>query len=296
MITEEQKKQLLEKCVTGIDVYPSYDDIVNSHFVSCILARHDEISSTYMEAFKDELYNWFNPNDNYRGVEEDVKDMCKDVGIDTDEIDEEDYRTVWDLVAENLWYKPDYDHYLNQKVCIDIFIDAGDYNYDLGCNQVYPHYDGRKEEPIADEFCLYWLTKTQGYTKEELEKNLYNDENLTNKFFEGVYDENFTNKFFESVYDELNNCTSHMNSLVFLKRMTLREYLNMMDSKEPVHINKDTRCGLFDKWSGAGGLLDIHLEKDIDIPRENIHEITDDGQFRYNIHEVYGVDDSFWED
>ena len=283
MITEEQKKQLLEKCVKGIDVYPSYDDIVNSHFVSCILARHDEISSTYMEAFTDELYNWFNPNDNYTGIEEDVKGMCKDVGIDIDEIDEEDYRTVWDLVTENLWYKPDYDHYLNQKVCIDIFVDSGDYNYDLGVNQVYPHYNGDVEEPIKDECCLVWLAKTQGYTKEELEKNLYKDEK-------------FTNKFFESVYDELNNCTSHMNCLVFLKRMTLREYLEMMDSKKPVHISKDTRCGLFDNWSGAGGLLDIHLEKDIDISREDIHEITDDGQFRYNIHEVYGVDDSFWED
>ena len=283
MITEEQKKQLLEKCVKGIDVYPSYDDIVNSHFVSCILARHDEISSTYMEAFEDELYNWFNPNDNYSGIEEDVKSMCQEVGFDIDELNEEDYRMVWDLVTDNIWYKPDYEHYLNQKVCIDIFVDSGDYNYDLGVNQVYPHYNGDVEEPIKDECCLVWLAKTQGYTKEELEKNLYKDEK-------------FTNKFFESVYDELNNCTSHMNCLVFLKRMTLREYLEMMDSKEPVHIGKDTRCGLFDNWSGAGGLLDIHLEKDIDIPRENIHEITDDGQFRYNIREVYGVDDSFWED
>ena len=187
------------------------------------------------------------------------------------------------MVTENLWYKPDYDHYLNQKVCIDIFVDSGDYNYDLGVNQVYPHYNGDVEEPIKDECCLVWLAKTQGYTKEELEKNLYKDEK-------------FTNKFFESVYDELNNCTSHMNCLVFLKRMTLREYLEMMDSKKQVHISKDTRCGLFDNWSGAGGLLDIHLEKDINIPRENIHEITDDGQFRYNIHEVYGVDDSFWEE
>lgn len=283
MITEEQKKQLLEKCVNGIDVYPSYDDIVNSHFVSCILARHDEISSTYMEAFEDELYNWFNPNDNYSGIEEDVKSMCQEVGFDIDELNEEDYRMVWDLVTDNIWYKPDYEHYLNQKVCIDIFVDSGDYNYDLGVNQVYPHYNGDVEEPIKDECCLVWLAKTQGYTKEELEKNLYKDEK-------------FTNKFFESVYDELNNCTSHMNSLVFLKRMTLREYLEMMDSKEPVHISKDTRCGLFDNWSGAGGLLDIHLEKDIDISREDIHEITDDGQFRYNIHEVYGVDDSFWEE
>lgn len=281
MITEKQKKQLLEKCVAGIDVYPSYDDIVNSYFVSCILARHDEISGTYMEAFKDKLYNWFNPNDNYIGVEEDVKDMCKDVGIDIDEIDEEDYRTVWDLVAENLWYKPDYDHYLNQEVCIDIFVDSGDYNFDLGCNQIYPHYNGDVEEPIKDECCLVWLAKTQGYTKEELEKNLYNDEN-------------FTNKFFESVYDELNNCTSHMNSLVFLKKMTLREYLNFLDKKEPITIKKDICCGLFDKWSGAGGLLGIQLEKDMEIYANEIYSAKVDESFKYNIHDVYGVTDGLW--
>ena len=282
MLTEEQREKFIERCEQGLTTYYDYRDEVDSHFVSCIMAHHDEVSESYMEAFEDELFDWCNPNDCYDM--DDIRNLSYEVlGIKFDDLDDEDQEDLKEIADEYLVYNPDYDHFLKQEICVDIFVDTGDYNYDLGCNEIYPHYNGCIDITPKEECCLVWLSKTQGYTKEELMKNLNTDKQ-------------FINKFFKSIYDELANCSSHMNALVFLKKMTLEEYLKMLDSKEDIHIDKDTRVGLFDKWSGAGGLFEISLEKDIVIPRSMIHEIVEDGQFKYNVHDVYGVSDSFWED
>ena len=214
-----------------------------------------------------------------------IEELCEEVGIDhyyalPEEVKDE-FREIFN---EHAFCKPDYQHFLDQEVCVDIFIDSGDYNLDLGCNQIYPHYNGVRGDPVQDECSLLWLAKTQGYSKEDFEKSI----NLINEDLS-------KSRFLESVYDELENCTSHMNALVFLKKMTLKEYLETLDNPhKPIHITKDIRCGLFDKWMGAGGLLDIRLEKDIDIDPSNIHEVVVDELFKYNIHDVYGVTDSFW--
>ena len=280
MIEQELLDKFRDKCAEGINVYFDYDNVINSEFIRYIQDRRNEIYESWRDAFEDVLYNWLNPIDNTQEREEKIQDICREVGIDWDTLDSDDQEYLRDEFSYNAWNKPDLDHYLKQKICVDIFIDSGDYNLDLGCNQVYPHYNGDTSEPLQDECCLVWLATQQGYSKEQLQKNLY----------EGGFD----NKFFEDVYDEINNCTSHMNSLVFLKRMTLEEYLKLKDG-EPVHISKNDRCGLFDRWSGAGGLLDIHLEKDIDIDPDDIHSIEYDEGFKYNIHDVYGVTDNFWE-
>jgi len=283
---EEKENELLEILKKGIDVYADYRDEVNINLLKRISDKKEEMHSTWMEAFKDELFDWFDPDDIFETMKSHMKDIAAQIGLDYDDFEEEDKAKFDTVFFENVWFKPDYDHYLKQKLCVDIFVDTGDYNFDLGCNEVYPHYNGDRMEPIQDECCLVWLTKTQGYTKEDLEKNLLSDEVFDNEIFD--------NDFFESIYDELNNCTSHMNSLVFLKRLTLKEYLDMKDANT-IHIDKDDVCGLFDKWNGAGGLLEIKLEKDIDIPKEMVHEAVVDEMFKYNIHDVYGVNDSFWE-
>lgn len=284
MLTKWEKEKFKRKCEEGITVFYDYHDVANSHFISCISEHHNEVNETWMEAFKDELYDWCNPNESVESIRNDIMWICSEIGINYKDLTDEEVEELYDLAQSHLIYGPDYDHYLKQEICVDIFVDTGDYNFDLGCNEIYPHYNGKKGEPIDDECCMVWLANTQGYDKKCFKEAMDNTQEMNNS------------KFLESCFDELENCTSHMNSLVFLKKMTLKEYLELLDSKAPVHIEKETRCGLFDKWNGAGGLLDISLEKDIDIPREMIHKITEDGQFRYNIREVYGVTDSFWEE
>ena len=270
-----------KRCLEGIESYFDYRDVVSDNLLHCIELKKNEIRETWMEAFKDELWDWVNPNDNWYSREEDIKTICCDVDIDYDKLDEDDKDILRECFNENCYYKPDYDHFLNQDICVDIFIDSGDYNWDLGCNEVFPHYNGSTENEIQDECCLVWLSKTQGYSKEDLQRNLY---------------ENVENRFFETVYEELQNCSTHMNSLVFLKRMTLKEYLEILDNPDKsIHITKDTSCGLFDKWNGAGGLLAIQLDKDIDIDPSNIYKVIYDEGFKYNIHDVYGVTDKFWD-
>ena len=276
----EKLEEFTKRCEKGIDVYASYDDVLTPGAIKAIEHFKSE-DGTWEEAFEDWLYDQYNPIDSADEFMEGVKFIANEVGIDYDSLDQNSQQELQDSFSCNAYNKPDYEHYLKQELCIDIFIDSGDYNYDLGCNQVYPHYNGETGTPILDSCCLAWLSKKQGYSKDDLEKNLYSE----NKF---------DNKFFESVYDELANCASHMNALVFLKKMTLKEYLSILDGNDPISISKDTTCGLFDEWSGGGSLLEIKVEKDLEIFMDEIHKVVVDETFKYNIHDVYGVSDSFW--
>ena len=125
-----------------------------------------------------------------------------------------------------------------------------------------------------------WLAKKQGYKKNET-KNALLDCEYNNS------------RFLKSLREELLNCTSHMNTLVFLTKMTIREWLEILN-KDKITIPKNTTCGLVDFWMGTGGLLNIHLEKDITINKENIHQIIPDCCKSYSIHSIYGCTDNIW--
>ena len=54
-------------------------------------------------------------------------------------------------------------------------------------------------------------------------------------------------------------------------------------------------CGLFDKWSGAGSVLEIELEKDLRIPLKFIDAaIPDEAVYKWNISNVYAMCASAW--
>ena len=57
---------------------------------------------------------------------------------------------------------------------------------------------------------LLWLTRQQGYKKSELKKALADRGNSQSPLL-------------KSIYRETLNCSSHMNALVFLVKMTLEE-------------------------------------------------------------------------
>ena len=95
----------------------------------------------------------------------------KALNIDSHELENED--EAMDYFRDYFYVNYPYETFLKQIICCDIFIDSGDYNYDLGCNCIYPHYDGdssSKMKDISNECVLVWLAKKQGYTK----KDFYN--------------------------------------------------------------------------------------------------------------------------
>ena len=63
-----------------------------------------------------------------------------------------------------------------------------------------------------------------------------------------------------------------------------------------VVLSKDTACGLYDNWSGAGSVLEIELEKDVVLPLKFISSAWPDGGRGYSVANVYGICSSFWTD
>lgn len=278
--TPEKEKELIEALKEPYIYYADYRDEIETPFLKELLDDIERCPNTPpVTLFMNKL------NECYEDAEYPTpEEYASDIGLIYHHLSENDKERFDEIFMENICCEPDYNHFLDQDICIDIIIDSGDYNWDLGCNQVYPHYDGdydyTKQHGIPDDSCIAWLAKKQGYTKTQAKKALLDKEYNNSKFL-------------ETLRDELLNCTSHMNCLVFMKKMTIKEWLEAL-AKPKITIPKATGCGLVDFWMGAGGLLDIQLEKDITVPRKNIHEIIPDECKRYNIHEIYGCTDEIW--
>jgi len=189
----------------------------------------------------------------------------------------EDIIIEW--MNENLHFNFPYDHYLKQDVKVNIIVDTGDGNYDYTLNN-WLTWDAREEE-INDESSILWLVQQQGYTRDQLENLIREHETCGSKFL-------------KSVYQECENVTTHMNALAFFTKMTLKEFIELQENPYDLTLSEKTSCGLYDCWNGAGGVLEIHLERPVTIPKEFI-EAHIDGCRGYGVDEIYGVSSSFWE-
>jgi len=201
-----------------------------------------------------------------------------------------DYSLVH-VLREIFYVNYPYEYFLNEDVQVDIIVDTGDLNYDYTLNCVYPHYNGTRNEEIEDAASIVWLTKQQGYTKADLENALYNK----------TYKDS---KYLKSLVSEVANCTSCMNALVFCVEMSLKKLIELnerIDNERKLNglkerkgtdfikIEKSVVCGLYDCWNGAGSMLDIELEKDVELPIEYIDTALPDGARGYGINNIYGV-------
>ena len=274
--------------------YPAdYRDEISSSDIKEIFQSDDPDTAFYETV--DDSWCWFiatmpdNTVDNVKlAWDEDVAEW--------DEVEDE----ITAYIDEHVHWQPDYRHYLDQKVNVDILIDTGDGNYDYVLNCVYPHYNGDEDDEIDDKAALMWLTEQMGYTKEQLDKARKDSD------FDGSV-------YLESVEQELANCASHMQQLVFLVSMTLGECLQLNQriaasqnpefcyepwkntSEDFITVPRTVMCGLFDKWSGAGSVLEIKLEKDLRIPLKFIDAaIPDEAVFKWNISNVYAMCVSAW--
>ena len=173
-----------------------------------------------------------------------------------------------------------YDHFLNEEVLVNIMVNTGDGNQDFVLNNL-ASYNTMDEEEIDEESSMLWLTREQGYTKAQLEKTIEDGES--------------DNAFLSSVLNECQNVTTHMNALTFFVRMTLRDFITLADSEDDLILSKDTACGLYDPWQGAGSVLGINLERDVVLPAR-YREPHIDGARGYGIDSIYGMMQRFWGD
>ena len=191
------------------------------------------------------------------------------------------------------------EHYLNQEFCVNILVNAGDLNYDYTLNTPIANWYGQHEKTIDEDSAILWLARQQGYKKSALTKALRDRE------YGG-------SKFLQSVLTEVENCTSSMNALTFLVKMTLSEWFNLHEAvakEEKLNnrcfprkskgrgylvIAQETTCGLYDPWYGAGGPLEIALDRDVRLPFRMIDSILPDGGRGYSIDAIYGLIPSAW--
>jgi hypothetical protein len=183
------------------------------------------------------------------------------------------------FIQDNVDFNFPFDHYLKQEVEVNFVVDTGDGNYDYTLNN-FASYNAVENEKIEEESSLLWLVKKQGYTKTDLNRLIRKREDKDSLFL-------------KSLLAEAENVTSHMNALAFFVKMTLAEYMDFLENGKSVTFSEDTRCGLYDCWNGAGGLLEIQLEKEVNIPTKFVQPHIE-GTRGYGLGSIYGVSRAFW--
>lgn len=286
----------------ALEIYADYRDEMDDQTAGEILRSNDPDCD-----FNEKMDEWYNDSayDELAEMKKSVKNAVLEdetyIGYE-DEVEE----YVDGFFEENVWAEYPYDHFLDQEFYVNIMLDTGDGNYDYVLNSVYPCWYGRIEDGIDDKAGIVWLARQQGYTKTQLRKALKGGEDLA-----------APSGFLQTMYQELVNLPSHMSTVTFLTKMTLRQLIEVNRAlkwcekngdrydarKNPqcgyIVLDKSTMCGLYDPWAGGGSVLEIELEKDVKIPLKFVRSCLPDGaasKYEYTIESVYGMCGSAWKD
>lgn len=274
-----------------VELYADYRDDIDDSCLKIIFQDdnpYEKLLSMLNEGCQEEVWRTEDQ------LVDQVSEYLDDLGI---EYDSEELSTY---ISENVSIDIPLDHYLNQKVCVNIVLDVGDANYEFVTNSIYPSYYGESGAPLSQPSSLVWVAKQQGYTKTDMKDALYHN--------------NTSSSFLKSVRRELLNTTTAINAVHIMVRMSLRECLNLNQIiyhrdcgkyeyyPEDRHkcgyivIDKDSTVGLVDSWNGAGGLLGIQLEKDLKLPIKYIYSAEPDCCRNYSVKSIYGCNEREWSD
>lgn len=258
-----------------VEVYVEHDDRISENQLKTISSADDK-----KQAFYDGLEEFVQESTDY--TEDQILQILKENWpVNAESSYEGSFLEILDELHECVDYTFPYDHYLKQELSINFVIDTGDGNYDYTLNN-FLSYNAVKNEKVEDESSLLWLVKQQGYKKSELNRLIRKGETQDSKFL-------------TSVYNEGTNVTTHMNALTFFVKMTLEEYMDFEESGKSITFSKETPCGLYDPWNGAGGLLEIELEKDVTVPAK-FAKPNIEGAHGYGVDSIYGMHNSFWKE
>ena len=271
----------------GYTLYADYNDSLNDETILDIIS-----SDNPKVALNEKMYYAFIGDCD---IEYDrYKDLAEEAMEEVPALAEEDIDDIIDSIRDNLNITYPTEHFLQQRVRVDIYVDTGDSDYDFVSNAMYPHYNGRTEwiddpDDIFEETekaSLLWLAETQGYSKEEFLKFLCTHTDSSTFRKDG---------FLNSVFQELANMPSHMPALVFLKTFTLGQLIDIVQNKKDIYIPTMTMCGLYDSWNGGGGPLEIELEKPVTLPYDKIFRIYPATSYSYSIDKCYGMCEEAWD-
>ena len=181
------------------------------------------------EAFNEELFCWY--QDCIFECEDDVIDTVKRHWTDAEFSFDDNEEFIVDWIRDHVTFEIPVDHYLQQKVCVDIIVDTGDGNYDFVSNDMFPHYNARFGDVIPEEASVLWLARQQGYKKRQLNRAMRHCD------YSG-------SELLKSLRAEVHNCSSHMNALAFFVEMTVEQLFDLNEAikengKNDPPLNKD---------------------------------------------------------
>lgn len=234
-------------------------------------------------------------------------ELVEDLGLTADDENYlyELYDDFMEVLKDNLSMNFPFDQYRSQMVCCNLVLDNGDAKTDFSYHDCYPLYDTENiHRNLSRMSGMMLMAHLEGYSTQKFRK-------IFNQYKKAVITENKakmtalkkTHPFVTSCYDELDSCTSCMSAFVLCMRMKLGDLLDWNEEKTDIHISSHVGAGLCDFWNGAGGSMEITLEKDAVIPKENIFALlpddawnhTKDGIYTgYGITEIYGMCERFW--
>ena len=278
----------------GYTIYRDYNDHLSPNMIANCLERKNPMDAFYEYLFK--LYEG-----EYDNLYPDVyKEIMKDMTEEEARFMEENEEECMSVVDENLDINFPYDDFLDEEICCDIVIDNGDANTDFDAHAISPYCDAdsyRRRSNLSRESGIALIAKLQDYSIKDFRK-IFNacrqadDHEKTGKM------DKLKQKypFITSCYSEVKESTGPLTAFVFCVKTTLREMLAWNTEKTDIRISKNIEaCGLYDYVNGAGSNLEIHLEKDIVIPKEKVFNFAPDFYWGdYSIEDCYGMTSDVW--
>jgi len=99
-----------------------------------------------------------------------------------------------------------------------------------------------------------------------------------------------------SIVEEIENTTSDMNAFTFFVKMNMEDFIKLYEGNySSITLKAGTPCGLVDFWYGAGGLLEVDLDKPVTLSKGAFNAVIDKANpYGYSVAEIFGMLSSFW--
>ena len=291
---DEKALELLKKenyDSLDIKIYYQPDEIeLDSDTIRKIWSKKENIKAeTFEEVLSEEIYNNWGVTDSFDISEEYIVNNVLKKYVEYP-IESEEYEKITEKLYDEIHDNFNYDWgteevYESATVeTLNIFIISNsekryleDEYLDVNIFTDYNNLEMNADILNSRLNSLAFLVQSQGYEVEDI----YDEEKIRNS------------KFLSSLKNELDNNGDSYSNIVFTKaNCNLAEAIHLYNSQENLIIPKEgIYCGFVDVVNGSGSVLEIELEKDITISKENFKVITDFGDREgYSVSELYNLD------
>lgn len=297
----------------GYEIYASYDDEISDDTICKLIRDNTEKKDKIYDNPLDALYDylWDNYEDYIGDIEIDLwNEFLKNKNLTESEKEyaDENREELWDVFLDNINITIPYDHFLNQRVQCDLVIDNGDWNTEFSRHDCFPNYEAHSNphSNLSRESGMMLIGNLQGYSNKQI-RNIWRQYRLARWYDKENKKKELKEKYpyITSCYHEIWECPSAQTCFVFCINLSLKELLEWHQNPTNITIPKKvTTMGLYNYWSGGGSLLEVQLEKDIVIPKENVAYLLPDEawttsqnrgtKYGYSIRECYGMCYDAW--